>query len=328
MIRSNSEPDPPRQKARIVVVGSLNADVTIRTQTLPRAGETVRGHGFQTFPGGKGANQAVAAALLGGDVVLIGAVGRDDHGELLDNALDRAGVDRSGLFRSPNQATGMALITVDDAGENTIVLASGANSVYLPEQARFVRATVAAHSIVGLSLEIPLGMAADAARFAQDAGATVVLNLSPYTADIDEILLATDVIVVNEHEAAELAREAGAAQQNFTRIREKYGFAAVIVTRGSAGCSIYTHQAHVDIPAAAADAIDTTGCGDAFFGAMLVSLSDGKDFVEAASFAGRVAAFAAEGVGAQPSYPTPATLEKHQAARPDPLLLTSIQSEV
>jgi ribokinase len=286
---------PPTETQRpgtIVIVGSLNVDLVVRTTRFPRPGETLRGEDLETHPGGKGANQAVAAARLGGAVRMIGAVGDDGHGRLLLAAAADAGVDTSHVLVRHGVPTGTAVITVDADGENTIVISPGANDTLRPED--LGPALLDGAAVVGLSLEVPLDTARRAARLAAELGATVLTNLSPFAYAPRELLDHTDVLLLNEHEAAELG---------------EHQVSRVIVTRGASGVTVHDGDAGpVDVPAVRVEPVDTTGCGDAFMGAVARRLAEGASLLEAARYAVGVGAFAATRVGAQTSYPTEAEL--------------------
>jgi len=277
--------DEPRSE--IVIVGSLNADLVVRTERFPQPGETLRGDDLVTLPGGKGANQAVAAARLGGRVRMIGAVGDDSNGRMLQESLTDAGVDAESVDVRADAATGTAVILVDHNGENTIVISGGANAALAPSDVDAVDFSRAA--VLGLCLEIPIETVVAAARAASDAGATVLTNLSPFGPVPAELLACTDVLLVNEHEAAQLGR---------------HDVARVIVTRGDAGVTVHDRGEVTDLPAIAVDPVDTTGCGDAFMGAVAHRLAAGASLVDAARYATGVGAFAATKRGAQASYPT------------------------
>ncbi len=277
----------------IVIVGSLNADLVVRTARFPQPGETLQGSDLAILPGGKSANQAVAAGRLGGAVRMIGAVGDDGNGALLRDSVAATGVDTTHVAVREGVATGTAVITVDGAGENTIVISAGANGTLTPED---VPADVfSGAAVLGLCLEVSIDVVLAAARAAHAAGVTVLTNLSPFGAVPQELLDLTDVLLVNEHEAAELG---------------DHGVARSVVTRGGAGCVVHDGAAEpVSIEAVRVEPVDTTGCGDAFMGAVALRLAAGDTLVEAARFAVGVGAYAATGAGAQASYPTTAQLE-------------------
>ncbi|GAA4024346.1 hypothetical protein GCM10023063_00220 [Arthrobacter methylotrophus] len=226
---------------RIVVVGSLNADLTIYCERLPLPGETVHGNGFAVNPGGKSANQAVAASRLGGTVSLIGAVGNDPNGTMLLDSTEGAGVDVSRVRRSSDVATGVAVIAVDAHGENNIIISAGANGTLAPAD---ISADVFDDAaVLCLCLEVGLETVEAAAKTAHDAGATVLLNLSPY-AEIPQSLAAlSDVLLVNAHEASMFLGEAemphpGAHASAWEPVRSQFaerGLERVLVTLGSHG---------------------------------------------------------------------------------------------
>ena len=278
----------------IVVVGSLNADLVVRTERFPKPGETLQGSDLAILPGGKSANQAVAAGRLGGTLRMIGAVGDDANGTLLRESVASANVDTTHVAVRQGVATGTAVITVDAAGENTIVISGGANATLTPED--LPASAFDGAGVLGLCLEVSIDVVLAAARAGRAAGATVLTNLSPFGAVPQELLDLTDVLLVNEHEAAELG---------------DHGVARSIVTRGGAGCTVHDGDAApVDVDAVRVEPVDTTGCGDAFMGAVALRLDAGDSLLEAARFAVGVGAYAATKPGAQASYPTPAELER------------------
>jgi ribokinase len=281
----------------IVVVGSLNADLVVRTERFPKPGETLQGSDLAILPGGKSANQAVAAGRLGGTVRMIGAVGADGNGALLRDSVAAAGVDTTHVAVREGVATGTAVITVDGAGENTIVISAGANGTLTPSDVPSDAFQGA--GVLGLCLEVSIDVVLAAARAARAAGVTVLTNLSPFGAVPAELLELTDVLLVNEHEAAELG---------------DHGVQRSIVTRGGAGCTVHDGDDEpVSIDAVRVEPVDTTGCGDAFMGAVALRLAAGDALVDAARFAVGVGAYAATKAGAQASYPTIAELESFLA---------------
>ncbi|HEX2246377.1 MAG TPA: ribokinase, partial [Arthrobacter sp.] len=197
------------QPGRIVVVGSLNADLTIYTERLPNPGETLHGKGFAVNPGGKSANQAVAAGRLGGSVALIGAVGEDSNGEMLLASVAKSGVNVSRVRRAAGVETGVAVITVDAAGENSIVISAGANGTVAPDDVTAAKDVFDGAAVVCLCLEVGLDAVEAAAKAGHDAGATVLLNLSPFAPIPQALAEATDVLLVNSHEASQFLDGAG-----------------------------------------------------------------------------------------------------------------------
>ncbi|WP_019634183.1 ribokinase [Actinomadura atramentaria] len=287
----------------VVVVGSANADLVVRVARRPGPGETVLGSELAAHPGGKGANQAVAAARLGGRVALLGRVGDDGHAALLRDALAAAGVDAAAL-RTTAAPTGVALITVAPDGENSIVVAPGANALLTP--ADVDPALLAAARVVSLQMEIPVDVVLAAARTADEGGARTVLNLSPAAEPPAPLLGLCDVLVVNEHEAAFLlpGRSAEAARDPAALLA--LGPRAAVVTLGADGALVAdaaTGGATAHVPAPHVPAVDTTGAGDAFTGALCLRLARGDTVADAARYAVRVGAAAVRTRGAQPSYP-------------------------
>ena len=290
----------------ITVVGSINVDLISQVRRHPQPGETLHGTGGQMLPGGKGANQAVAAAKLGGDVRMIGAVGTDAQAEVGLAGLRAAGVDLTGV-REIEGPTGLAIVTVAEDGENTIVVIAGANDSVDAAQVTAAKNMIAASSIVVCQGEIPReGIEALPAlvtgRFLHNPAP--VMELDP------AVLRTSDPLVVNEHEAALVlaqldpdAEVPEAPEQIVGALREA-GIASVVLTLGAQGSLVADADGTHRIPAAPVTAVDTTGAGDAFIGALAVGLARGETLPDAARLASRVGAFAATGQGAQPSYPS------------------------
>ncbi|WP_461188533.1 ribokinase [Arthrobacter sp. Z4-13] len=316
----NPTPDRP---GRIAVVGSLNADLTIYCERFPLPGETVHGNGFAVNPGGKSANQAVAASRLGGHVSLVGAVGEDPNGGMLLTSAAGAGVDVGHVRTSP-EPTGVAVIAVDAGGENNIIISAGANGTLSPADVADAADVLADAAVVSLCLEVALETVLAAAEAGHDAGATVLLNLSPY-GEVPEALTArTDVLLVNAHEAAlflgDLAAvpvpDAPASEWNRVRMRfAERGIRQVLVTLGSQGSMVLDSLAPegrqvTRIAPTTVRAVDTTGAGDAFTGAVAVRLAAGDALADAAAFASVAAALATTRKGTQAAYP-----EAHDVAR-------------
>ncbi|MEW9871555.1 ribokinase [Arthrobacter sp. HS15c] len=311
---------------RIVVVGSLNADLTIYCERLPLPGETVHGTGFAVNPGGKSANQAVAASLLGADVSLIGAVGDDANGEMLLSSAAGAGVD-VGHVRSVPEATGVAVIAVDAHGENNIIISAGANGTLSPADVSAAADAFDGAAVVCLCLEVSPETVEAAARAGHNAGATVLLNLSPYAGISQELAELADVLLVNAHEASlflgsgdvpDAAMPGAAADDaDWDRIRGRFaerGLDRVLVTLGADGSVVLDSQAAgpkvTRIAPTAVKAVDTTGAGDAFTGAVAARLAAGDPLAAAAAFASVAAALAATRKGTQAAYPGTADVER------------------
>jgi ribokinase len=290
----------------VVVVGSINVDQLITIGRHPRPGETLIGTSMEFLPGGKGANQAVAAAQLGATVHLVGAVGRDAQAEVATAILTRAGVGLSAVH-TVDGPTGLALVTVADDGENTIVVIPGANALMGADAVAASADIIAAAAVVVLQGEIPAVAIEAAARLATGR---VVLNLAPVIPVDPETIRRADPLVVNEHEAALVlaqvdpggvvpSEDAGLV----ARLRE-WGVASVVLTRGAKGAICSDADGTTDVPSPAVSAVDSSGAGDAFVGALSAKLSAGESLPDAARFAVRVGAFAVRGRGTQTSYPT------------------------
>ncbi|MFI8927713.1 ribokinase [Streptomyces sp. NPDC053474] len=292
----------------LLVVGSANADLVTAVARRPGAGETVLGSDLAVHPGGKGANQAVAAARLGARTALLARVGDDAHGRLLLDAQESAGVDTAGVLVG-GAPTGVALITVDPSGDNSIVVAPGANARLTPADVRAARGLFAAARVVSLQLEIPLETVAEAAR-GLAPGARLVLNPSPPAPLPPEVLGACDPLIVNEHEARVILEGAGAevpeSPEEWAGRLLALGPRSVVVTLGAEGALVATAEGCERVPSVKVDAVDTTGAGDAFTAALAWRLGVGEDLVTAARYAVRVGALAVTRAGAQASYPTAA----------------------
>ncbi|OYN96559.1 ribokinase [Enemella evansiae] len=293
--------------ARIAVVGSMNADLTVRTERLPRGGETVSGSELEINPGGKSSNQAAAAARLGGRVGLLGLVGDDPHGELLRAASERAGVEQRWIRSVAGVATGTAMIAVDDAGENFIIISPGANGKLAVEHVLEADELFADAAVLCLCLEVDQRVVLTAAQEASRRGVRVLLNLSPSAPVGPELLAATEVLLVNEHELADLVG-AEAALERAAELLAGKDIRRAVITLGAEGALVIDGDRSEHVPSVRVRAVDSTGAGDAFTGALAYRLAEGDDLVEAARFAARVGAFATTRHGAQPSYPTPAEL--------------------
>jgi ribokinase len=300
---------------QVCVVGSLNMDLVVKTPRLPQVGETLTGAEFGTFPGGKGANQAVAAARLGAAVTMIGCVGADAFGVQQLSGLRREGIDVARVRTEPGAATGVAFITVDAAGQNMIVVAPGANMRLRPEDVVAAARVIAAARVVLLQLEVPMDAVVRAARLGREAGAIVCLDPAPAALLPDDLWPLIDVINPNETEARVLTGLPVTSISEAERAAEallQKGASAAVIKLGERG-SVYvstTGRAHV--PAIPVKALDTTAAGDAFAAALGVALGEGQALPDAVRFATHAAALKVTRMGAQ-SMPTRAEVEEAMA---------------
>ncbi len=287
----------------IAVVGSLNLDTTVRVSRLPLPGETVLGSSHFDDTGGKGANQAVAAARLGRSVAMVGMVGGDDAGGRLLESLGSDGVDTTAVAIGGQASSGIAVITVDDAGENMIVVDPGANAMFLPDVLDEVADPVKAAVVVLVQLEIPLETVAAAVAMATG---TVVLNPAP-AAELDHaVLSAVDVLVPNATELARLtgSRIPASPSEAIAMARQLDGPRAIVVTLGADGAVVVSSSDEAHVPAPRIDPVDPTAAGDAFCGGLGDALVRGDSLQEAVHWAVRCGAVAATRWGAQGSLPT------------------------
>ena len=295
--------------ADIVVVGSLNHDLTVMTSSHPRPGETVMGNGHYWDNGGKGANQAVAVARLGGSVAMIGRVGDDVSGHELLDTLAAEGVEVAGVGIDTEAATGLAVITIDDAAENTIVVSPGANTRLTPEHIELQRDRLAAARVVLAQLEVPIESVSATARLADGV---FCLNPAPATELPVDVLSRTDVLIPNRSELGVLAgvTEPVSSDDVIAAARKLRTDAAIVVTLGSEGALLIRDGEADRFPAPIVEAVDPTGAGDAFCGALADAL--GRDLeldvaVERATAAGSLATTTR---GAQSSMPTTEQVER------------------
>ncbi len=297
----------------VVVVGSINADLVVTLERHPQPGETLLGRTMTVMPGGKGANQAVAAAKLGARTVMIGAVGQDTYTEIALSGLHDAGVNTGAVQRVAGISTGVAIVEVDDDGENTIVVIPGANAEVTPELVAASSQVIADAAVLVLQGEIPAASVTAAVGVARGR---VVINLAPVITLDRSPLLQADPLVVNEHEGALVLEQltgsaSGASEPSVAsdhaataRALVDCGFASVVMTLGGSGALLASATDLLEIPAPKVPVVDTTGAGDAFTGALAARLSAGDSLHDAVRVAVLVGAYAVGTEGAQPSYPS------------------------
>jgi ribokinase len=293
-------------KPFIVVVGSSNTDMVIKAGRLPAPGETVLGGTFMMNAGGKGANQAVAAARLGGNVVFIAKTGEDIFGKQAIELFKQEGIDTSYIIHDSENPSGVALITVDDNGENCIVVASGANAALKPADLEKAKHLIENAALLLIQLEIPIETVAYAVNLAAENGVKVVLNPAPACPLSDELLRKISIITPNETEAGLLSgtkvtnRESA---KSAARLLAAKGIETVIITMGAEGALLLHDGVCLFFEAPVCNAIDTTAAGDVFNGALAVALFNGKSILEAVPFAIRAASISVGRMGAQSSAP-------------------------
>lgn len=285
----------------LLVVGSLNMDMVVNVARHPQIGETILGGKFSTFPGGKGANQAVAAARMGGAVTMIGCVGQDGFGEELRASAARDGIDVQYVYVDEKTATGIALITVDDLGQNTIVVASGANLALTPERLRASKQAFATADVLVAQLESPLETVSEALSLAAENKLKVVLNPAPARPLSAEFLSKVDYFIPNEREAMQVV----GAETLEAAINQLLGMGVrnLIITLGEKGVLVVTADGRKQIPSYPVKAVDTVAAGDAFVGAFATGISEGLNIDDAVKFGNAAAAISVTRHGAQPSLP-------------------------
>jgi len=295
-------------KANVVVVGSVNMDVVVKVPHLPLPGETLTGENFEMIPGGKGANQAVAATRLGANVVMIGCVGDDPFARRLREALAREGISTEYICSVSGITSGMALITLDENGQNTIVLSPGANMHVSPDRVKAAGHLVQECDVLLLQLEVPLETVGVAARMARSFNRRVILNPAPAKDVGPELLRLVDYLVPNEIEAATLTgvevRNTVSAERAAAALQQMCGGAVVVLTMGSRGALMLQDEKPTWVPAPSVVVVDTTAAGDAFVAAMAVALAQGKSDLDAVRWGCAAGSLAVTKLGAQPSLPT------------------------
>ncbi len=304
-------------QSHIVVAGSINMDFVIRTPHHPQLGETVIGGSFQTFPGGKGANQSVAAARAGASVILIGRIGKDSFGSELTSILNQDGIDTSYVQIDPEITTGVAFIIIDDTtGQNNIVLAEGANGRLSPEHIDAAKAAFNGASLFTFNLECPMNALENAVFLAKQNGARIVLNPAPFQTLPQTMLSNIDYLIPNQIEVSSLLGESN-LEGDISKIIDKVGqmqdkgvLKDVIVTLGSDGALVIENGKGTHLPAYPVKAVDTVAAGDAFVGAFSTAINEGLPLLEAARWGNAAGALAVTKHGAQPSLPTRKDLER------------------
>lgn len=304
--------DNPETLAGIVNVGSINMDLIVRSPRIPLPGETIIGSGFQTAPGGKGANQSVAAARAGAKVYHIGRVGDDGFGAALLANMAAAGVDCSRVIKDGNQPTGIALIVVEQGGQNSIVVASGANMHVSIKDVDDNRDLIASARVLLLQLEIPLETVVHAAELAHQSGCVVVLNPAPARELPQQLLGYVDILIPNESETEILTglpvEDEAQLKAAASRLLD-LGIETVILTLGERGARLFRREGSQHIPPFKVVPVDTTAAGDAFVGAFAGALAEGRPLEQAALWGNAAGALATTGLGAQPSLPTREEIE-------------------
>lgn len=286
---------------KIIVIGSINMDLVTSSTVFPKAGETVNGISFLTIPGGKGANQAVAAARLGADVSLIGCVGDDLFGKELVAHLKEQRVSIPNVEPVTHTETGIASITLAE-GDNSIIVVPGANYHVTPELVAKNEELIASCDTMLLQLEIPMESVEMAVKIGRKHGRTIILNPAPIAKLSKEILLNIDYITPNEHEVVELLE--GLNEEQINTLKEK-----LIITKGAKGITYYKNGLEHHIESYPVEVVDTTGAGDSFNGALAVALTSGNSIEEACQFANAVGALAVTKLGAQGGMPTKEEVE-------------------
>ena len=304
-----------KNRKKILVVGSSNTDMVVKSRHLPRPGETVLGGDFLMNPGGKGANQAVAAAKLGGDVTFMAKVGEDVFGKEAKAGLEQYGINTSAILVDENNPSGVALIMVNDQGENSISVALGANGHLNPEDILQLVSFISNADIILIQLEIPLLTVEKVVALSAELGKKVILNPAPAQQLSAALLSSIYLITPNESEATHLTNievtdEKSARQA--AEVLRRIGVSSVIITLGEKGAYVFSDEVEELIPAPKAHAVDTTAAGDTFNGALAVALSEEKSLKEAVEFANKAAAFSVTRLGAQSSCPTLADLMQQQ----------------
>lgn len=301
---------------RICVVGSCNIDLTFRTPRLPAPGETLVGSACHLGFGGKGANQAVAAARLGGQVTIVGKVGGDAFGEKIRDNFRAENIDAAHVTVTQDHSTGVAAIIVDDTARNAILVVPGANHELSPNDVRQAELAIQSADILLCQLEVPLAAILEAFRIAKAAGVRTVLNPAPATSLPDELLRLSDLCIPNELEIEQLTNRPATTLEQATQAGRALldrGPSVVIVTCGDRGAIIFQSDRVDHVPAISVNAVDSSGAGDAFIGSLAVFYSEGLPLPDSVHRANHVAAHSVTRLGTQASFPTFAEMEAIRA---------------
>lgn len=290
--------------SKIVIIGSSNVDLTVRTSHIPSKGETIFGAAPNTAFGGKGANQAVAVSRLGGDVSFITKVGADSYGNMMAENLVKEGIAAETVIRDAAAPSGVAWICVDDNGDNSIIVMPGANCTMTKEDIVPFLSLIKEADYLLMQLETPLEVVEHAASIAYENGVKVVLNPAPAQPLSDDLLSKTYLLTPNEKECRLLCGETASddVRTNAEFLLAK-GVKNIIVTLGEKGSILCNASGHAEVPAVKVNAVDTVAAGDTYNGALVVALSEGKTMTEAMAFATKASAIAVTRFGAQPSVP-------------------------
>src|SRR6056297_1037398 len=304
--------------SKIIVIGSSNTDMIVKVPRIPTPGETILGGKFIKAAGGKGANQAVAAARSGGEVTFIANIGEDSLGKEAIEGFKKEGINTDYIFVDQEAPSGVALIFVGDDGENSIAVASGANATLAPSNINQIDQVIAKGDILLTQLETPLETIEAAVNFAKRYGVKVILNPAPAQKLNDELLKQVDILTPNQSEAELLTgikvQDESSAEKAAEILRSR-GVEAVIITLGAEGAFVMTQQIQKIIPGFRVQAEDTTAAGDTFNGALAVGLADGKKFEEAVVWAHAAAALSVTMLGAQSSIPSNLEIREFLSAR-------------
>ncbi len=306
-------------KQHLVVVGSINMDLVVRTPRMPLPGETLLGSGFHTIPGGKGANQAVAAARQGAAVKIVGGVGDDDFGQAQRRCLDAEGIDLSLLQVDAQQATGIAMIMIDHSGQNSIIVSAGANNAVSVAQIDSAKDAIAHAAMLICQLEVPVESVIHAIELAHRCQTPVLLNPAPAYHGLDlKLFEKVTYLILNESEAEALTgvtvSDVLSAKTATMHLRDA-GAKTVILTLGANGAVVAYDGELYHEPALAVHAVDTTAAGDTFVGCFAVAISEGVSVPEAVRIATHASALSVTKLGAQPSIPTRQEVEQFIAQR-------------